>query len=94
MSSTYTISSDHPIRRLYEKTLIAWNQRDAAAMAAHFEKDGNLIRYDGTQADSCAAIEDHLRSIFADHPTAATLQRCARCGFPAVIWGSFARLSG
>jgi len=39
-------------------------------MAAHFEKDGNLVGYDGTQADSRAAIEDHLRPIFADHPTA------------------------
>jgi len=56
---------------LYEEILIAWNQRDAAAMAAHFDKDGNLVGYDGTQADSRAAIEDHLRPIFADHPTAA-----------------------
>jgi uncharacterized protein (TIGR02246 family) len=71
MSSTDTISSAHPIRRLYEGILIAWNQRDAAAMAAHFEKDGNLVGYDGSQADSRAAIEDHLRPIFADHPTAA-----------------------
>jgi uncharacterized protein (TIGR02246 family) len=71
MARTDTISSDHPIRRLYEQILIAWNQRDAVAMAAHFEKDGNLVGYDGTQAGSRAAIEDHLRPIFADHPTAA-----------------------
>src|SRR5919202_3677018 len=71
MSSTDAISSDHPIRRLYEQILVAWNQQDAAAMAAYFEKDGNLVGYDGTQADSRAAIEDHLRPIFADHPTAA-----------------------
>jgi uncharacterized protein (TIGR02246 family) len=71
MSSTDTISSAHPIRRLYEEILIAWNQQDAAAMAAHFDKDGNLVGYDGSQADSRAAIEDHLRPIFADHPTAA-----------------------
>jgi uncharacterized protein (TIGR02246 family) len=71
MSSTDIISSDHPIGRLYEEILIAWNQRDAAAMAAHFEKDSNLVGYDGSQADSRAAIEDHLRPIFADHPTAA-----------------------
>src|SRR5215217_5358918 len=71
MASTDTISSDHPISRLYEQILIAWNQRDAVAMAAHFEKDGNLVGYDGTQAGSRAAIEDHLRPIFTDHPTAA-----------------------
>jgi uncharacterized protein (TIGR02246 family) len=71
MSSTDIISSDHPIRRLYEQILIAWNQRDAPAMAAQFEKNGNLVGYDGSQADSRADIEDHLRPIFADHPTAA-----------------------
>ena len=71
MSSTDTMSSDHPIRRLYEQMLIAWNQQDAPAMADCFEEDGNLVGFDGTQADSRADIEDHLRPIFADHPTAA-----------------------
>jgi uncharacterized protein (TIGR02246 family) len=71
MSSTDTFSSDHPICRLYEQILIAWNQQDAAAMAAQFEEDANLVGFDGSQADSRAAIEDHLRPIFADHPTAA-----------------------
>ena len=71
MSSTDTISSDHPIRRLYEQILIAWNQQDAPAMAASFKEDGNLVSFDGTQADSRADIEDHLRPIFADHTTAA-----------------------
>ena len=71
MSSTDTISSDHPISRLYEHILIAWNQQDAAAMAAHFEEDGNLVGFDGSQVDSRTAIEDHLRPIFADHLTAS-----------------------
>jgi uncharacterized protein (TIGR02246 family) len=65
------MSYDHPIRLLYEQILIAWNQQDAAAMAARFEEDGNIVGFDGSQADSRAAIEDHLRPIFADHPTAA-----------------------
>ncbi len=71
MSGTDTTSTDHPIRRLYEQILIAWNEQDAADMAARFEEDGNLVGFDGTQADSRAAIENHLRPIFADHPTAA-----------------------
>src|SRR5919202_4484527 len=71
MSSKDTTSSDHQIRRLYEQILIAWNQQDATAMAARFDEDGNLVGFDGSQADSRAAIEDHLRAIFADHPTAA-----------------------
>jgi uncharacterized protein (TIGR02246 family) len=70
MSSNDTTSSDHPIRRLYEQILIAWNQQDAPAMAARFEEDGNLIGYDGSQANSRAEIEDHLRPVFTDHPTA------------------------
>ena len=71
MSSNDTTSSEYPIRRLYEQLLIAWNQQDVAAMAAQFEVNGNLVGFDGSQADSRAAIEDHLRPIFADHPTAA-----------------------
>jgi|SRR5215212_1667330 uncharacterized protein (TIGR02246 family) len=39
-------------------------------MAARFEEDGNLIGYDGSQANSRAEIEDHLRPVFTDHPTA------------------------
>lgn len=44
-------------------------------MAARFEEDGNVVGFDGSQADSRAAIEDHLRPIFADHPTAAYVAR-------------------
>jgi uncharacterized protein (TIGR02246 family) len=58
-----------PIRKLYEQILIAWNQRDAAAMAACFEDDGNLVGFDGSQVDSRVALEAHLRPIFASHPT-------------------------
>jgi len=75
LSSTDAIAPDRPIRRIYEHILIAWNQQDAAAMAARFEEDGNLVGFDGSQADSRAAIEEHLRPIFADHPTAAYVAR-------------------
>ena len=75
MSSNDITSSDHPIRRLYEQILVAWNQQDAAAMAARFEEAGNLVGYDGSQADSRAAIEDHLGPIFADHRTAAYIAK-------------------
>ena len=71
MSSTDTTSTDHPIRSLYEEVLIAWNQQDAAGMAAYFEEVSNLVGFDGSQADSRAAIEEHFRPIFADHRTAA-----------------------
>jgi hypothetical protein len=48
MSSNDTTSSDHQMRRLYEQILIAWNQQDAAAMAARFDEHGNLVGFDGS----------------------------------------------
>jgi uncharacterized protein (TIGR02246 family) len=94
MSSTVTTSPDHPIRRLYAQILTAWNRQDAPGMAVQFEKDGNLVGFDGSQADSRAAIEDHLHPIFADAPLRPTLRRCARFGCSVAMWESFARLSG
>ena len=70
MTSSDSSAPDHAIRHLYGQILLAWNQRDAAAMAACFADDGNMIGFDGSQVDSRASIEDHLRPIFADHPTA------------------------
>jgi uncharacterized protein (TIGR02246 family) len=59
------------IRHLYERILLAWNQRDAGAMAACFEEDGSMVGFDGSQVDTREQIESHLGPIFADHPTAA-----------------------
>src|SRR6185295_19290595 len=69
MASISDASTTGAIRKLYEQILIAWNQRDAAAMAAGFEPDGNLVGFDGSQVDSRVALEAHLRPIFASHPT-------------------------
>jgi len=60
---------DH-VRALYERILNAWNARDAAAFAREFTEDGNIVGFDGSQADSRGAIDEHLRPIFAGHPTA------------------------
>jgi uncharacterized protein (TIGR02246 family) len=59
------------VERLYEQILAAWNQRDAGGMAAQFAEDASLVGFDGSQVDSRVGIADHLRPIFADHPTAA-----------------------
>lgn len=69
MSVQSIIPLDQALRGLYERLLIAWNRRDAPAMADQFTEDGNLVGFDGSQVDSRAAIADHLRPIFADHPT-------------------------
>ncbi|HYC33114.1 MAG TPA: SgcJ/EcaC family oxidoreductase [Gemmatimonadales bacterium] len=57
--------------RLYAALLDAWNRRDAAAFARLFTADGTTVGFDGTEMRGAAAIERHLRDIFADHRPAA-----------------------
>jgi uncharacterized protein (TIGR02246 family) len=57
------------VRDLYHRLIDAWNQRDAAAMAAPFAEDGELIGFDGSEVICRAAIVGHLEPIFASHPT-------------------------
>lgn len=59
------------IRSLYLSLLTAWNNKDAAAMAACFTAEGGMVGFDGSQVDGRENIEAHLAPIFADHPTAA-----------------------
>jgi uncharacterized protein (TIGR02246 family) len=56
---------------LYVKLLTAWNNRDARAMSACFDKDAVMIGFDGSTVEGKAEIERHLAPIFRDHPTAA-----------------------
>jgi uncharacterized protein (TIGR02246 family) len=59
-----------PVRDLYFKLLHEWNRRDASAMAALFSPADGQVGFDGSTANGPRAIEDHLRPIFSDHPTA------------------------
>jgi uncharacterized protein (TIGR02246 family) len=59
------------IHALYRRLLDGWNGRDADAYAATFAEDGEAIGFDGSQMSGQAEIATTLRSIFADHPTAA-----------------------
>jgi uncharacterized protein (TIGR02246 family) len=68
MTGSRSDSDPGAVRALYERILAAWNGRDAAEMAACFEEDGSLVGFDGSQLDSRAAIEEHLRGIFSGHP--------------------------
>jgi uncharacterized protein (TIGR02246 family) len=58
------------VRRLYFELLESWNSRDSAAMAALFSPKGGQVGFDGSTANGPRKIEEHLRPIFADHPTA------------------------
>jgi uncharacterized protein (TIGR02246 family) len=63
--------ADFPIRQLYERLLVAWNQRDAAAMAGVMTDDGIVVGFDGSQSASRAEFAAHLGGIFAGHQTGA-----------------------
>ena len=80
------LSGDNGLRALYERILDAWNARDASAMASCFEPQGHMVGFDGSQVDSRAEIERHLKPIFASHPTAAYVAkvRQIRCLAPDV----------
>jgi uncharacterized protein (TIGR02246 family) len=94
MYSADADSSEHPICSLYEQIVISWNRRDTSAMAARFEEGGNLVGYDGSQADTRVEIEDHLRPIFAHHPTASYVAKVREIRVLAPRWDSCARLPG
>lgn len=63
-------TADAAVRDLYRRLLVAWNEREAERYAALFTADSTLIGFDGSQV-SGAQVAEHLRPIFADHPTAA-----------------------
>jgi len=62
--------SESVVVELHEELLTAWNRRDAKAYAALFDGDAALIGFDGGQMRG-PEVEEHLASIFADHPTAS-----------------------
>jgi uncharacterized protein (TIGR02246 family) len=63
--------SDREISVLYQQLLDSWNKRNAAAFAALFAEDGNVVGFDGSQINGRAEIESQIGQIFADHQTAA-----------------------
>jgi uncharacterized protein (TIGR02246 family) len=59
------------IRALYDALIDGWNRRNPDEYAELFEDDGIVIGFDGSQVAGREGIRAHLRSIFADHETAA-----------------------
>lgn len=59
------------IRALYDGLIDGWNRRNANEYAELFEDDGIVIGFDGSQVAGREEIRAYLRSIFADHQTAA-----------------------
>lgn len=63
-------SKELHIKKVYERLIEAWNNRDAEGMANLFTEHGESIGFDGSQSIGPAEIFSHLSPIFRDHPTA------------------------
>lgn len=61
------LQAEADIRKRYEEFVAAFNRHDAAAMAALFTRQGDLIEPDGTSAEGRAAVQKHFES---EHATA------------------------
>jgi uncharacterized protein (TIGR02246 family) len=64
------VAADSAARRLYRALLDGWNSDDAAAMAAVFAEDGEVIGFDGSTSTGRADIARSLGEVFAHHRTA------------------------
>jgi len=64
------MNDQRDIEALYQALLAAWNDRDAAGMAALYAPAGGQVGFDGSTANGPAEIEALLAPIFRDHPTA------------------------
>ncbi|MGG2063842.1 SgcJ/EcaC family oxidoreductase [Bacillus sp. S14(2024)] len=63
-------SKELHIKKVYERLIEAWNNRDAEGMANLFTEHGESIGFDGSQSIGPTEIFSHLSPIFRDHPTA------------------------
>jgi uncharacterized protein (TIGR02246 family) len=64
-------NKESEIHTLYQRLLDSWNNRDAAAYAELFADDGNIIGFDGSQANGKEEIHSHISGVFSHHKTAS-----------------------
>jgi uncharacterized protein (TIGR02246 family) len=62
-------AEEKTVRLVYENLLQAWNKADAKAFAGLFARDGNMVGFDGSQANGREEIEAHLSGVFRHHKT-------------------------
>jgi uncharacterized protein (TIGR02246 family) len=71
IDSAVVVSEEKQIRSIYQGLLDSWNRRSAEDMAALFAGEGYIVGFDGSLINGQEEIREHLRPIFANHPTAA-----------------------
>jgi uncharacterized protein (TIGR02246 family) len=76
-------AAEAAVRELYAELLACWNQRDAAAMAALYDKHANVTGFDGSQMNGPAEIEAEIGAVFRDHQTAAYVGKVREVRFLA-----------
>ena len=57
------------VSELYRAILAGWNADDAAAFAAPFADDGEIVGFDGSAVFGRSNIAEQMARIFADHAT-------------------------
>src|SRR4051812_25462550 len=72
---TQDSNQETAVEALYQQLLEQWNRRNAAAYAALFVEDANVVGFDGSQIDGRAEIEAQINQIFTDHQTAAYITK-------------------
>lgn len=58
------------LKSLYKRLIDSWNEMDSETYASLFIENGNIIGFDGSQANGREEIHGHLSAIFADHEPA------------------------
>jgi uncharacterized protein (TIGR02246 family) len=62
--STRDSSAESAVRECYERLMDGWNIGSAQAFADTFAEDGQLVGFDGTHLEGCAAIAAFQRPLF------------------------------
>ena len=76
-------ADERSLRALLDQLWTAWNERSAAAYAALFAEDGQVIGFDGSQMNGRATIAAELTQICASHATAAYVGKVRTVRFVA-----------
>lgn len=62
-------TEEKAVRIVYQHLLQAWNNMNAKEYAGLFDKDANLIGFDGSMANGREEILAHLSGVFENHKT-------------------------
>ena len=68
---THELSAEKQVQFLYNKLIDSWNKQNANEYASLFTSDGNVIGFDGSQANGQEEIHSQLSEVFNHHKTAA-----------------------